>query len=50
MTTRHAHLVLLGDSIFDNQRYVAAGPDVLTHPRADTKKGPWLLARAPKEE
>lgn len=27
------HLVLLGDSIFDNAAYVAGGPDVVTHLR-----------------
>jgi len=25
------HIVLLGDSVFDNQAYVPGGPDVLTH-------------------
>jgi lysophospholipase L1-like esterase len=28
------HVVLLGDSIFDNKSYVAGGPDVLAHLRA----------------
>src|SRR5262245_30179662 len=28
------HLVLLGDSIFDNAAYTAGAPDVLTHVRA----------------
>jgi hypothetical protein len=27
------HVVLLGDSIFDNARYTAGGPDVITHLR-----------------
>jgi lysophospholipase L1-like esterase len=34
MTTRDAHVVLLGDSIFDNHRYVTPGPDVVTQLRA----------------
>jgi hypothetical protein len=27
----HTHVVMLGDSVFDNNRYVAGGPDVLAH-------------------
>jgi len=34
MTTRDPHVVLLGDSIFDNHRYVTPGPDVVTQLRA----------------
>src|SRR4051794_37003703 len=30
----HRHLVLLGDSIFDNGAYTGAEPDVITHLRA----------------
>src|SRR4051812_42542033 len=34
MTTHDPHVVLLGDSIFDNHRYVIPGGDVLTQVRA----------------
>lgn len=30
VSSRTAHVVLLGDSIFDNAAYVAGGPDVVT--------------------
>lgn len=33
------HVVLLGDSIFDNASYVAGGPDVVTHLRALLPEG-----------
>ena len=31
--TRHSHIVLLGDSIFDNAAYTGGAPDVATHLR-----------------
>lgn len=33
------HVVLLGDSIFDNASYVAGGPDVVTHLRGELPSG-----------
>lgn len=33
------HVVLLGDSIFDNAAYVAGGPDVVTHLRGELPQG-----------
>lgn len=33
------HVVLLGDSIFDNASYVAGGPDVVTHLRGQLPEG-----------
>ena len=33
MTTNYRHVVLLGDSIFDNAAYVGAGPDVIRQVR-----------------
>jgi hypothetical protein len=33
------HVVLLGDSIFDNAAYVAGGPDVVTHLRGELPDG-----------
>src|SRR5688500_16774010 len=33
------HVVLLGDSIFDNASYVAGGPDVVTHLRGELPDG-----------
>ncbi|HEX2078911.1 MAG TPA: SGNH/GDSL hydrolase family protein [Longimicrobium sp.] len=33
------HVVLLGDSIFDNRAYVAGGPDVLEHLRRELPEG-----------
>lgn len=33
------HVVLLGDSIFDNKAYVAGGPDVLEHLRGELPEG-----------
>jgi hypothetical protein len=33
MTPRRNHIVLLGDSIFDNAAYTHGGPDVVTHLR-----------------
>ncbi|HEX6372708.1 MAG TPA: hypothetical protein VF006_27555 [Longimicrobium sp.] len=33
------HVVLLGDSIFDNASYVAGGPDVVTHLRGELPHG-----------
>ena len=33
------HVVLLGDSVFDNKAYVAGGPDVVTQLRARLPKG-----------
>jgi hypothetical protein len=42
-----SHVVLLGDSIFDNDRYVSCGPSVLEHLRRNLPGG-WratLLAR-----
>jgi hypothetical protein len=40
------HIVLLGDSIFDNAAYVPGGPDVVQQPRERIPNG-WraLLAR-----
>ena len=35
------HVVLLGDSIFDNKAYVGAGPDVIEQLRADLPPG-WV--------
>ena len=34
MTTSSPHIVLLGDSIFDNSSYTGGDPDVVTHLRA----------------
>jgi hypothetical protein len=34
MTTTSGHVVLLGDSIFDNQTYTQGEPDVVTHLRS----------------
>jgi len=34
LTTPSGHIVLLGDSIFDNQRYTCGQPDVVTHLRS----------------
>jgi hypothetical protein len=39
------HVVLLGDSIFDNKSYVAGGPDVLAHLRARLPGG-WQATLA----
>lgn len=42
-----SHVVLLGDSIFDNGRYVPGGPSVIAHLRKALPDG-WratLLAR-----
>ena len=33
------HIVLLGDSIFDNQAYVGPGPDVVTQLKAALPAG-----------
>ena len=33
------HVVLLGDSIFDNERYVPGGPDVVGHLRNELPAG-----------
>jgi hypothetical protein len=35
------HIVLLGDSIFDNGAYVAGGPDVVRQVRARLPEGGW---------
>lgn len=40
MTTTPGHVVLLGDSIFDNQRYTRGEPDVVTHLRS-LLSSPW---------
>ena len=37
------HLVLLGDSIFDNRTYTAGEPDVVSHPSG---RGGLKIARA----
>ena len=34
MTSTPGHIVLLGDSIFDNQSYTRGEPDVVTHLRS----------------
>jgi hypothetical protein len=39
------HVVLLGDSIFDNASYVAGGPDVVTHLREQLPPG-WRATLA----
>ena len=39
------HLVLLGDSIFDNAAYTAGGPDVVTQVRSQVPPG-WTVALA----
>lgn len=39
------HVVLLGDSIFDNASYVAGGPDVVTHLRGALPSG-WQATLA----
>ncbi len=39
------HIVLLGDSIFDNAAYTAGGPDVLTQLRGQLPAG-WTAALA----
>lgn len=39
------HVVLLGDSVFDNKAYVAGGPDVVTQLRARLPKG-WRASLA----
>ncbi|MDJ0387324.1 SGNH/GDSL hydrolase family protein [Roseomonas sp. E05] len=39
------HIVLLGDSIFDNKAYVAGGPDVVTQLRGDLPPG-WRASLA----
>ena len=39
------HVVLLGDSIFDNASYVAGGPDVVTHLRSVLPPG-WRATLA----
>jgi hypothetical protein len=39
------HVVLLGDSIFDNRAYVAGGPDVLAHLRGRLPEG-WRATLA----
>ena len=39
------HLVLLGDSIFDNAAYTAGGPDVVTQLRAQLPPG-WSATLA----
>jgi hypothetical protein len=36
---RPGHVVLLGDSVFDNASYVPGGPDVVTHLRAVLPRG-----------
>ena len=38
MTQPAPHVVLLGDSVFDNARYVAPGPDVAAQLRAVTAR------------
>ena len=40
MASERPHVVLLGDSIFDNAAYVAGGPDVVAQLR-QTLKDPW---------
>ena len=39
------HVVLLGDSVFDNKAYVAGGPDVVTQLRARLPAG-WRASLA----
>src|SRR4051812_18372219 len=39
------HVVLLGDSVFDNKAYVAGGPDVFTQLRARLPTG-WRASLA----
>lgn len=39
MTDAAKHIVLLGDSIFDNAAYVGGGPDVLAHLRRQVPAG-----------
>ena len=38
-----SHLILLGDSIFDNAAYVAGGPDVVQQVRARLPQG-WTAS------
>ena len=40
------HVVMLGDSVFDNRSYVAGGPDVLAHMRALAPDGWSVTLRA----
>ncbi|HEY0420945.1 MAG TPA: SGNH/GDSL hydrolase family protein [Acetobacteraceae bacterium] len=44
-TSRTGHVVLLGDSIFDNKAYVGGGPDVVTHLRRRLPDG-WQATLA----
>jgi lysophospholipase L1-like esterase len=44
-TARAGHVVLLGDSIFDNKAYAAGGPDVVTQLRARLPAG-WRATLA----
>src|SRR4051812_40962281 len=46
MTRPAAHVVLLGDSIFDNIRYVSPGPDVIAQLRAALPTGSRATGRA----
>jgi len=41
--TAMKHVVLLGDSIFDNKRYVGDGPDVIDQLKADLPPG-WMAS------
>jgi hypothetical protein len=41
--TKMKHVVLLGDSIFDNKRYVGDGPDVIDQLKADLPSG-WTAS------
>jgi hypothetical protein len=38
-TKEHGHVVLLGDSVFDNAAYVAGGPDVVAQLRQSLPTG-----------
>jgi lysophospholipase L1-like esterase len=42
------HVVLLGDSIFDNKAYVGSGPDVIAQLRGDLPSG-WTATLAAKD-
>jgi hypothetical protein len=39
-----SHLILLGDSIFDNAAYTEGGPDVVTQLKEFAARGPGRLA------
>src|SRR4051794_5423207 len=46
--TQRPHVVLLGDSIFDNKAYTSGAPDVTTHLRS-VLPAHWLVSSAARD-